>query len=142
MTAGHHERTTSSSSECRCNSVSLLIGVDLSLPLSPYLERSEHATFAAHVTKGTLAGTVSTRARDSWDSRDGTTSTPGFGGVLVTSVPEDSMSLSSVLGHVGVAELDEIVSDRSREDGGHVGGSSNSLSVGSVHADGRTGSHC
>jgi len=142
VTASHNEGTASGSSESGGNSVSLLVGVDLSLPLSPDLEGSEHATLTAHVTEGTLAGTVSTGARDSWDSRNSATSTPGLGGVLVTGVPVDSMSLSSVLGHVGVAELDEIISDGGREDGGHVGGSSNRLGVGSVHADGRTGCHC
>ena len=141
VATGHDKGTASGGGESRGNSVSLLVGVNLSLPLSPDLERSEHATLAAHVTEGTLAGTVSTGARDSWDSSDGTTSTPGFSGVLVASVPEDGMSLSSVLGHVGVAELDDIISDGGREDGGHSGGSGNSLSVGSVHADGRTGSH-
>ena len=141
MTTGHDEGTASGGGESGGNSVSLLVGVNLSLPLSPDLEGSEHATLTAHVTEGTLAGTVSTGARDSWDSSDGATSTPGFGGVLVTGVPEDGMSLSSVLGHVGVAELDEIISDGSSEDGRHVGGASNLLSVGGVHADGRTGSH-
>ena len=62
--------------------------------------------------------------------------------MLVSSVPEDGVTLSSVLSHVGVAELDEIISDGGGEDGGHVGGSSNSLGVGGVDADGRTGSHC
>jgi hypothetical protein len=35
--------------------VSLLGEVDLSVPLSPGLEGSEHATLAAHVTEGALA---------------------------------------------------------------------------------------
>ena len=141
VATGHHKGTASSSGESGGNSVSLLVGVDLSLPLSPDLERGEHAALAAHVTEGTLAGTVSTRARDSWDSSDGATGTPRLGGVLVASVPVDSMSLSSVLGHVGVAELDEIISDGGREDGGHVSGTGNSLGISSVHTDGRTGSH-
>merc|ERR1719464_2298385 len=141
VTTGHDEGTAGSGGESGGNSVSLLVGVNLSLPLSPDLERGEHATLTAHVTEGTLAGTVSTGARDSWNTRNGATSTPGLSGVLVTGVPEDGMSLSSVLGHVGVAELDEIISDGSGEDGGHVGGASNSLGIGGVHADGRTGSH-
>lgn len=37
----------------------------------------------------------------------------------MTSLEEDSMSLSSVLGHVGVDELNDIVSDGSGEDGRH-----------------------
>jgi len=142
VTTGHHEGTASGGSESRGNSVSLLVGVDLSLPLSPDLERSEHATLTAHVTEGTLTGSVSTRARDSWDSSDGTTGTPGFGGVLVTSHPVDGVSLSSVLVHVGVAELNDIISDRGGENGGHGALSSDRLGVGGIDTDGRTGSHC
>lgn len=62
--------------------------------------------------------------------------------MLVTSVPEDGMTLSSVLSHVGVAELDEIISDGCGEHGGHVGGSGNGTGVGGVDTDGRTGGHC
>jgi len=120
VTTGHNEGTTSSGGEGGGNGVSLLVDVDLSVPFSPDLEGSEHATLTAHVTESTLTGSVSTRARNSWDSSDGTTSTPGFGGVFVTSVPENGVTLSSVLSHVGVAELDEIVSDGSGEDGGHL----------------------
>jgi len=35
--------------------VSLLGGVDFSVPLSPGTEGGEHASFSAHVTEGTLA---------------------------------------------------------------------------------------
>ncbi len=56
--------------------MSLLVEVDLSVPFAPNLERGEHSTFAAHVTEGSLAGSVGTGASDSWDSGDGTTSSP------------------------------------------------------------------
>jgi hypothetical protein len=62
VTTGHHEGTAGSGGESGGNSVSLLVGVDLSLPLSPDLERGKHATLTAHVTESTLAGTVSTGA--------------------------------------------------------------------------------
>jgi hypothetical protein len=39
--------------------------------------------------------------------------------VLVASLPEDTLSLASVLGHVGVDELNGIVSDGGSENGGH-----------------------
>lgn len=55
VTAGHDKRSAGSGSEGRSNSVSLLVGVHLAVPLSPELERSEHAAFAAHVSEGTLA---------------------------------------------------------------------------------------
>ena len=141
VTTGHNEGTASGGGEGGSNSVSLLVKVNLSVPFSEEHEGSEHAALTAHVTEGTLTGTVSTGARDSWDSSDGTTGTPGLGGVLVASHVVDGVTLSSVLGHVGVAELDEIVSDGGREDGGHGGGAGDAGAVGGVHTDGRTGSH-
>ena len=141
VTTGHNEGTASGGGESGGNGVSLLVEVDLSVPFAEEHEGSEHAALTAHVTEGTLTGTVSTGARDSWDSSDGTTGTPGLGGVLVASHVVDGVTLSSVLGHVGVAELDEIISDGGREDGGHGGGAGDAGAVGGVHTDGRTGSH-
>lgn len=141
VASGHNERTASGGSEGRGDSVSLLVNVDLSLPLSPDLERGEHAALTAHVTEGTLAGAVSTRARDSWDSGNSASGTPRLSGVLVAGVPVDGVTLSSVLGHVGVAELNEIISDRGSEDSGHVGRAGNLVGVVGVNADGGTGSH-
>jgi hypothetical protein len=43
---------------------SLLTLVDLDVPLAPDLGRGEHATGSAHVTEGSLTGTVSTTTRD------------------------------------------------------------------------------
>ena len=141
VTTGHDEGTTSGGSEGGGDGVSLLVEIDLSVPLSPDLERSEHATLTAHVTESTLTGSVSTRARDSGNTGDSATGTPRLSGVLVTSPVEDGVTLSSVLSHVGVAELDEIVSDGGGEDGGHGGRSSNLLGSGSIDADGGTGNH-
>ena len=39
--------------------------------------------------------------------------------MLLASLVEDGVTLSSVLGKVGVNEVDEVVSDGSREDSGH-----------------------
>lgn len=52
-----------------------------------------------------------------------------------TSLVEDSMSLSSVLVHVGVNELDDIVSDGGGEDGGHGDGAGNFGAILGVYAD-------
>jgi hypothetical protein len=49
------------------------------VPLSPDLERSEHASLTAHVTESSLTGSVGTGSANSWDSCDGTTSSPGLG---------------------------------------------------------------
>lgn len=51
----------------------LLAQVDLLVPLSPDLCRGEHATRAAHVTKGSLSSTVSSSSRDTRDTGDGAT---------------------------------------------------------------------
>ena len=120
MTTGHDEGTAGSSGESRSNSVSLLVSVNLSLPLSPDLEGSEHATLAALVTESTLTRAVSTGTGDTGDTCDGTTSTPRLGRVLVAGVPEDTATLTSILGHVGVAELNDIISDGGRKDGWHL----------------------
>lgn len=47
---------------------------------------------------------------------------------------ENSLGLSSVLGHVGVDELDNIVTDGGGEDGGH-GLGTNNLSSGSIRVN-------
>lgn len=54
---------------------------------------------------------------------------------------EDSMSLSSVLVHVGVNELDDVVSDGSSEDSGKRSGSGNFGAVLRVNANNRSGGH-
>lgn len=50
----------------------LLAKVDLAVPLSPDLGRSEHATRAALVTEGSLTSTVSTTTRDTRNTGDST----------------------------------------------------------------------
>lgn len=62
---------------------------------------------------------MSTRATDSGNTSDGASSSPGLSGVLVSLLPEDSVSLSSVLGHVRVAEGYDIISDGCVENVGH-----------------------
>lgn len=56
-----------------CASDSLLVLVDLDVPLAPDLGRSEHATGAAHVTECSLTSTVRTAARDTGDTGNSTT---------------------------------------------------------------------
>lgn len=52
---------------------SLLANVDLLVPLPPDLGRGEHATGTAHVTEGSLTGTVGSTTRDTRDTGDGAT---------------------------------------------------------------------
>lgn len=121
--------------------MSLLVSVDLSVPSSIGLEGSEHSTLSALVTEGTLAGSGGTRATDSGNTSDGSTGSPGLSGVLHTSLVEDSMSLSSVLVHVGVNERNDIVSDGGGEDGGHGDGAGNFGAILGVNADNGSRGH-
>lgn len=54
VASGEDERSDSGGSDGGGNSMSLLVGVDLSVPSSVGLEGSEHSTLSAHVTEGTL----------------------------------------------------------------------------------------
>ena len=56
--------------------MSLLVGVDLSVPPSIGLEGSEHSALSALVTEGTLSGSGGTRATDSGNTSDGSTGSP------------------------------------------------------------------
>ena len=59
----------------------------------------------------------------------------------MSSLPVDTVSLSSVESHVGVAELNEIISDWCAEYGWHIGGTGNFVGLGIVDAYSWTGSH-
>jgi len=56
VTSGQNEGSDGGGGKSRGDGVSLLVEVDLAVPLSPDLEGSEHATLTAHVTEGSLAG--------------------------------------------------------------------------------------
>ena len=105
--------------------MSLLVQVDLSVPSSEDLEGSKHSTLSALVTESTLAGSGGTRATNSGNTGHSATGSPRLSRVHHACLPEDSMSLSSVLVHVGVNELDDVVSDGSSEDSGHGDGIGN-----------------
>ena len=106
--------------------MTFLVGVDLAVQLSPGTEGGEHASLTAHVTESGLAGTGGTRSTDTGDTGNSATSSPGFSGVLVTLVTGNSVSLASVLGHVGMDEGDGVVTDGGGEDSGHLDLSGNS----------------
>ncbi len=118
VAAGKNQRSDGGGSDGGGNGMSLLVGVDLSVPSSVGLEGGEHSALAALVAESTLAGAGSTGAANTGNTGDGTTSAPRLSGVLHAGLVEDSVSLSSVLVHVGVNELNNIVSDGSGEDGG------------------------
>jgi hypothetical protein len=118
VSTGEDQRSDGGGGNGSSDGVSLLVGVDLSVPSSVGLEGSEHSTLSALVTEGTLAGSGGTRATNTRDTGDSATGSPRLSGVHHASLVEDSMSLSSVLVHVGVHELDDVVSDGGGEDGG------------------------
>lgn len=118
VASGENQGGHGGGSNGSCDGVSSLVGVDLSVPSSVGLQGGEHSTLSALVAEGTLAGSGGTRATNTGDTCDGTTGSPGLSGVHHASLVVDSMSLSSVLVHVGVNELDDIVSDGGGEDGG------------------------
>jgi len=98
--------------------VSLLIDVDSSVPSSPGLQGSEHTTLTALVTESSLSVSMGTRTTNSGNSGYGSTSTPRLSGVLVTLSGINSGSLSSVLGKVGMNELNNVQSDGGLENSG------------------------
>lgn len=55
MSSGEHQGSDSGGSYSGGDGMSLLVGVDLFVPSSVGLERSEHSTLSAHVTEGSLA---------------------------------------------------------------------------------------
>jgi len=97
VASSENEGSQSRSSQSSGNGVSLLLDVDLSVPSSPGLQRSEHSTFSTRIGEGTLSGSAGTTTTDSGYSCDGTTGTPRNGGVLHTGLGEDSVSLTGVL---------------------------------------------
>ena len=113
--------------------------INFSVPSSPDLEGSEHVTLSAHVSERTLAGSAGSRATDSGNSSHSSSSSPGLCGVLLAGLVVDGVSLSSVLGHVGVHEVNDVLSDGGREDSGQGEGTSNFVVVSVDGDDGSSG---
>lgn len=120
VSSGHDQRSDSGCGDGGRDGVSFVFDVYSSVPMSPGVEGSEHSSFTTHVSEGGLSGSVGTRTRNSWNTSDGSTSTPGFGGVFHTGFWVNSVGLSSIFGDIHMDELDDIVSDWSGEDGWEV----------------------
>jgi len=56
MTSGHDKGSNSRGSEGSGDGMSSLGDVDSSVPVSPYVEWSEHSSLSAHVTESGLSG--------------------------------------------------------------------------------------
>ena len=100
------------------DSVSFLLEVAPSVPSSPDADGGEHASLAAHVTEGTLTVSAGSGSSHSGNTGDSATSSPRFGGVLHAGLVVDGVTLTSVLGDVGVHKVDDIGPDSGGEDGG------------------------
>lgn len=116
MTASHDQGRNSRGGDGGDDGVPLLVDRDLAVPAAPDLGRSKHAAAPAHVSEGTLAGTVGTATRNTGDTRNGTTGSPGFGGGLVAGASGDSVGLAGVLGNVAVDVPYDIRADRGLHD--------------------------
>lgn len=112
--------------------MSSLSKVNLSVPSSPNSKWGEHTASSTHVTVGTLTRSVSTRTSNSWNSGNSSTCTPGEGTVLHTSEEVDTSGLSGVLRQVIVNEGDDVLSQRSAENGWEFNLTGNGVSGGIV----------
>ena len=139
VTTGHHQSGNRRSSQSRHHGVSLLVGIDSAVPLSPDLGGGEHATLATHVSERSLTRSRGTSSRHTRDTSHGSSGSPGNGRVLVTSALEHSVRLTSVLSHatlilsfsllLRVDELDDIRTDRSSEHSRKRNGGVHGISV-------------
>lgn len=73
MAASHEESSVGRGSKGRGGGEALLAEVDLLMPATPDLGGSEHAAGPAHIAKRCLASAMGTTARDTRNTRNGTT---------------------------------------------------------------------
>lgn len=116
VTTGEDKRLRSGGGNGGGGSESLLVQVDLDVPSSPDLGRSEHSSGTTHVTKGGLASTVSTTTGDTGNTGNSTTSSPRLGRSLMTGLYADGVGLSLVLCHTGMNSLNDVGTDWALED--------------------------
>lgn len=118
VSSGLDEGEDGGSGDGSGHGVSLLLEVASSVPSPPDADGGEHASLAAHVTEGTLAVPAGSTATNSGNTGDCAACSPGLSGVLHTGMEVDGVTLTTVLGDVGVDEVDDIGSDSGGEDGG------------------------
>ena len=116
VTTSHHKSRDGRGGKSRSNGITLLGGVDLTVPLTPSLGWCEHASSTAHVTEGSLSGSGSTRTSDTRNTGNGATGTPRGSDSHLTGMDVDGESLTVVLVHVSVNELNDVRTQRSSHD--------------------------
>ena len=142
VTTGLDEAGDGGSGEGGDNSEALLVVVDLTMPAAVSLGGGEHTATTAHVAEGTSTAGLSTRAGDTGDTGDSATSTPRGGRVVHTGKTSNGVSLASVLGHLGVDELNDVVTDGSGEDGGERNITDGLIGRGRVDGNCGASGHC
>jgi len=84
MALGLDQSGHSGGGDGRHQGVATLVDIHLAVPATEGLGGGEHASTTAHVAEGSLAGTVGTTTTDTGNTGHSTSSSPGFGGGLVT----------------------------------------------------------
>lgn len=98
VATGHDQGGHRGGREGAGDRVALLVDVHLAVPSAEDLEGGEHVALSTHVSEGGLAGAVGTGAGNSGNTGHGSTSAPGFGGVLLTGGSGNGVGLAGVFG--------------------------------------------
>ena len=98
------------------------------MPVVLHLGRGKQAYATTHVSDCSLADAMGSATGNTGDTRDGTTNFPRLSEDLVVGTTVDGVGLSTILGDVGVYEVDNVWADggfhdvRDKDDGGGVDG--------------------
>merc|ERR1719259_1463043 len=142
VSLGHDQSGYSSSGDGRAHGVSLLVGVDAMVPSTPRLGRGKHASTTAHVTEGTLTGSVSATPTHSGDPRHGSSGSPGGRRRLFAGTDVDAVRLPRIFQHFVMNKRNDVGTDGGFEDGREVHAFvSDGGSICAVDGDDRTRRH-
>lgn len=119
VSSGKHQRSHSGGSNSSSSGMSPLLNVHLPVPSSEGLQGSKHSSLPDHVSESSLSGSAGTGSTDSGNSGYSSSGSPRLSTVSHACLVIYSMSLSLVLGQVGVYEMYDIISDGSSEYSGH-----------------------
>ncbi|GFE54900.1 mediator of RNA polymerase II transcription subunit 26-like isoform X2, putative [Babesia ovis] len=122
VTPGHDDWHNSCGGDSRCNCLTLLLFIDLTVPPPPYAGGGVHTTSTTEVSVGGLSSAVCTTTLYTWNTGHSTTGTPTPCGCLVSRHLADRICLTPVLGHVGVDRSDEVKPEWCRKNFWHHGG--------------------
>jgi len=118
VSSSHDKSGDGRSSDSRGEGKSSLLDIDSSVPSSPNSGGGKHSSLSAHVSKSSLSGSRGTSSRNSRNTGNGSSSSPGDGRSLLSSHLRDRVWLSVVLGHSSVDISNHVISDGGGEDVG------------------------